>query len=127
MKDLENLFNKSCPSNTPTNKLPVRRKDICDEGWVDVEMQLNRPGPPVMNLPTKPQGLPKLDTLARPDTLFLHQMPYHMTVRVTRKGTLVQGSHQPSLELLASYLKKWTRPMKHDVRKVRKLILLKRR
>jgi len=114
MTDLENLFN-----TTSTKDVPLQSQGIDDEGQADEERPSNREISPKQNLRITPQTLPQLDTLARPDTLFLHQIPYHMTVKMTQSGILVQGSHHPSLELLAGYFSKWTRTLKNDTRKVR--------
>lgn len=114
MTDLENLFN-----TTSTKDVPLQSQGIDDEGQADEERPSNREISPKQNLRITPQTLPQLDALARPDTLFLHQIPYHMTVKMTQSGILVQGSHHPSLELLAGYFSKWTRTLKNDTRKVR--------
>jgi len=54
--------------------------------------------------------LPMLDMLLRPDELFKTTTPYILTLEVkTTEVIVVQGSHQASLELLASYLQKWAK------------------
>ena len=63
--------------------------------------------------PRVSEMLPSLDTLPRPERLFECQMPYHLIVKVLHDGIVVQSSHQPSLELLAAYLKKYTKSMKN--------------
>ncbi|KAG8529608.1 uncharacterized protein KY384_006245 [Bacidia gigantensis] len=53
-----------------------------------------------------PRSLPALDTLARPDILFGSLVPYHMIIDLRSDRLSIQGSHQPSLDLLFRYLKK---------------------
>ena len=69
------------------------------------------------------EGLPSLDALPRPERLFESQLPYHLIVKVLHNGIVVQSSHQPSLELLASYLIKYTKSMKNVSTKVCKAAL----
>ena len=67
-----------------------------------------------------PTALPSLDALTRPETLFDNLQPYYLIVKVLPKEMVVQASHQPSLELLAGYLRKYTRSMKNVTVKVRR-------
>ncbi|MCJ1239859.1 hypothetical protein MMC14_007857 [Varicellaria rhodocarpa] len=64
------------------------------------------------------KSLPALDTLHGPHVLFPQQTPYHITVRSSKTTINIQGSHQPSLELLANYLKKWINTRMVDFRKL---------
>ena len=99
---------------------PVEGTD--DGGWADIKLPSRGRGPLENEQPAIPKSLPHFDTLARPDVLFLDQLPYHMVIKMASKGIVVQGSHHPSLELLASYFTKWTRTMRNDVRKVRSFV-----
>ncbi len=64
--------------------------------------------------------LPSLDTLPRPERLFESLGPNHLIVKLLHNGIVVQSSHQPSLELLAGYLRKYMKSMKNVTVKVRK-------
>ena len=63
--------------------------------------------------------LPSLDALPRPERLFESQLPYHLIVKILHDGMVVQSSHQPSLEILAGYLTKYTKSRKNVSVKVR--------
>ena len=52
--------------------------------------------------------LPQVSMIDRPEE-FLMRPPYFLIVRATDRKVILQGSHQPSLELLADYLKKWAK------------------
>ena len=61
--------------------------------------------------------LPSLESLPRPDELFLHP-PYHLIVAdYGHKKIVVQGSHSPSLHLLGEYMKRWCRLNHQDSRR----------
>lgn len=67
--------------------------------------------------------LPKVETLSRPDILFRDLTPYLLNVTLYSTNKLVvQGTHEPSLQLLSNYLQRW---MKRDHRDVRKVTLRK--
>ena len=94
-----------------------------DEGWTNVTTSLPARSsyePPNQGLA---ESLPDLDSLPRPERLFETTLPYHMIVRIresnVNSGIVVQSSHQPSLELLAAYLTKYTKSMKGVSTKVR--------
>ncbi|KAI1458564.1 hypothetical protein F4805DRAFT_423872 [Annulohypoxylon moriforme] len=53
------------------------------------------------------EAFPDISILPRPDQLIL-KPPYHLAVyNAGRTRVEIQGSHSPTLELLADYLKKW--------------------
>jgi len=62
--------------------------------------------------------LPLVNDLPRPEFLYAQSPPYHIFVRASNQMISVQGSHQPSLELLQDYLKKWTNTMRTDNRRI---------
>ena len=62
--------------------------------------------------------LPNVQSLPRPDELFL-RAPHHLTVSAGHDGVEVQGSHSPSLKVLAEYFKKWCRVNHFDSTAVR--------
>jgi hypothetical protein len=63
--------------------------------------------------------LPSLDALPRPVGLLTSTAPYIMTVTANGKDWMrIDCSHEPSLELLASYLKKWTKAITNDSERV---------
>lgn len=99
---------------------------VNDDDWAKV----NVPGhgtqsshPPTISSPPIPvapriQQLPNIDMLDRPAQLFKSIAPYFLTVDARTSPLLIQGSHQPSLELLAEYLKKWAKTNMGDSLKV---------
>lgn len=66
-----------------------------------------------------PDVLPSIETLARPDILFRSLTPYllHVTLYGVNK-LVVQGTHEPSLQLLSDYLQRWMKRDHRDIRKV---------
>jgi hypothetical protein len=66
-----------------------------------------------------PNDLPSLQTLPRPEILFQTTLPYlmHVSSNGTNKVT-VNGTHEPSLRLLAEYLQRWIKTDPQDIRKV---------
>ncbi|KAF9476949.1 hypothetical protein BDN70DRAFT_934609 [Pholiota conissans] len=58
---------------------------------------------------SKIEDLPPFDIVSRPAKLYKSIAPYVLIVNNTRIPLLIQGSHPPSLEYLAKYLKKWAR------------------
>lgn len=53
----------------------------------------------------KVEFFPRLASLPRPEELFL-QPPYHLTVHKSASNFELQGTHSPSLKLIADYLRK---------------------
>ena len=78
-----------------------------DEDWANVSLPSRTRGQATENIAST--AIPALDELPRPEMLLAAQTPYHMIVKVVHNGMIVQCSHQGSLELLAGYLKKYTR------------------
>ena len=76
--------------------------------------------PPKTTLPTRSKtiALPSLDAMPRPELLMKGCTPYHIVVEAQKDRILVMGSHEPSLDLLHSYLKKWVRNDQHSVANV---------
>ncbi|KDR80202.1 hypothetical protein GALMADRAFT_136727 [Galerina marginata CBS 339.88] len=72
---------------------------------------------PIVPAPTRPRALPTVERLERPAELFKSITPYILTVDATTRQLVIQGSHQPSLELLAAYLKKWAKTNMNDSQK----------
>jgi hypothetical protein len=70
-------------------------------------------------LDSSPDVLPSIETLARPDILFRSLTPYllHVTLYGVNK-LVVQGTHEPSLQLLSDYLQRWMKRDHRDIRKV---------
>ncbi|KAJ7759211.1 hypothetical protein B0H16DRAFT_632359 [Mycena metata] len=91
-----------------------------DEDWADVIVN----APHVVKAPaagsfSEPQvqsvtRLPTLDALARPNELFTGSGPYVLIVDERGPVIVVQCSHEPSLELVSAYLKKWAKPNMND-------------
>ncbi|GAB1310701.1 hypothetical protein MFIFM68171_00911 [Madurella fahalii] len=61
----------------------------------------------------KVEFLPSLASLPRPDLLFL-QPPYYLIMHADNNHIELQGSHSPSLQLIADYLKRWCRVNHND-------------
>lgn len=63
--------------------------------------------------------LPVLDALPRPPGLLTATAPYILTMTANgREWIRIDCSHEPSLELLSAYLKKWTKTNPNDSRRV---------
>lgn len=69
--------------------------------------------------------LPNIRTLERPEDL-MRKPPYHLILTHTQYGKFItiQCSHQPSLELIAEYFKKWTKKNHNQSTKVSALRIL---
>ncbi|KAK0473832.1 hypothetical protein EDD18DRAFT_1396770 [Armillaria luteobubalina] len=59
-------------------------------------------------------ALPVLSSLSRPSDLFMSAVPYILTLSFRNEGLVVYCSHEPTLELLNEYLKKWAKTNAHD-------------
>lgn len=129
--EMESLFKgslldcfKDLSHPTPLVQQPGPRDD-----WADVSVD-TATGTPVVdeNADSKPSSrdvkhyvdtLPSIEMLARPDELLL-KPPYHLTITQTDFTSIeVQGSHSPTLQLLADYLQKWCKTNHQDSRNVR--------
>ncbi|KAK0471337.1 hypothetical protein EDD18DRAFT_1418366 [Armillaria luteobubalina] len=64
-------------------------------------------------------ALPVLSSLSRPSDLFMSAVPYILTLSFRDEGLVVYCSHEPTLELLNEYLKKWAKTNAHDSLRVR--------
>jgi len=117
--DLDSLFTPSTLASDGLN----------DDEWAEVtevETYTSKTQPTIITAPAliqtaAPPTIPKLpaaDTLLRPTELFKTTVPYNLIVDAASSPLTVLGSHQPSLELIASYLKKWTKINAHDSLKV---------
>jgi hypothetical protein len=97
-----------------------------DDGWAEVNVVETRTLPPVstsrsLNPPQTasiPAKLPVVDALSRPTELFKATTPYVLMVDASSLPLNIHGSHEPSLQLLASYLKKWAKTNSNDSLKV---------
>ncbi|CAA7267280.1 unnamed protein product [Cyclocybe aegerita] len=121
-QDLDGLF--LAPGSIATTPLD----DDDREEWAEVTTVETRTAPPGARLlPSKMPGspqpipmastvqrLPTIETLARPTELFRVTPPHTLIVDASTSPLTVQGSHQPSLELLANYLKKWAKIDSND-------------
>jgi hypothetical protein len=129
--DLENLFSKEKQSISKDGAKAMVRED---DDWAELESipdtrsisMSTRPREPE-HVERKPEALPSLLTLARPDILFSTLTPYLMHVSSSGKSNVtVSGTHEPSLRLLAEYLQRWVKQNPQDVRKVSHLAIHKR-
>jgi hypothetical protein len=98
------------------------------DDWADIEVDAATGKTNIVEIPARPaasQGsampkvdyLPDMSSLPRPNDLFL-KPPFHLIVSAGLKEIEVQGSHSPSLQLLAEYFKRWCRVNHQDTRKV---------
>jgi hypothetical protein len=98
------------------------------DDWADIEVDVATGKINTVEVPARPaasQGsampkvdyLPDMSALPRPNDLFL-KPPFHLTVSAGQKEIEIQGSHSPSLQLLAEYFKRWCRVNHQDSRKV---------
>lgn len=117
---------------TPKSKplpLPLRQGagGAAADEWADVKLDTTTGKPEVvekqqtgggahgsLSRTAAVQFLPNVQSLPRPDELFLRP-PYFLTVLPSHGGEIeIQGSHSPSLKFLADYLERWCRVNHHD-------------
>lgn len=101
-----------------------------DDGWADVMDDEDLQSVAVSSsthattIPTQsniPERLPTVDMLPRPGDLLPATTPYIMIIDVLKHNVpsiTVQCSHQPTLELMASYLDKWGKKKHGDMKNV---------
>jgi hypothetical protein len=111
--DFENFFS--------ANSVPAVEGDPAskDEEWADVDETGEAQSIRLKELGSAPDVLPTVETLARPDILFRSLTPYLLNVTLQSANKLVvQGTHEPSLQLLSDYLQRWMKRDHRDIRKV---------
>lgn len=107
--DIEQVFSgKEAPKS---QSAPVG--EILHEDFVDIA-----PATATSKATTRVLSLPTLSTLPRPDNLFPTLLPYTLIVRRTGSGIDIEGSHQPTLELISEYFKRHARKNLNDTRQV---------
>ena len=92
----------------------MNSNEVLDGEWATVTHELPKRNKSSAQTPSG--TMPALETLSRPEVLFKNLAPYHLFLRETHQSVVIQASHQPSLELLYEYLKKWTKTMQNDSR-----------
>ncbi|KAK4454525.1 hypothetical protein QBC34DRAFT_134918 [Podospora aff. communis PSN243] len=111
----------ACFESPKKAELPIRQGGAGDE-WADVELDTTTGKPEVVEKPraqptsrstTTVEFLPNVQSLPRPDELFLRP-PYHLTVLPGHNEIEIQCSHSPTLKVLSEYLKRWCRINHHD-------------
>ncbi|KAM7200216.1 hypothetical protein V8F20_005434 [Naviculisporaceae sp. PSN 640] len=116
---------ESCFDVKAKQELPVEGDLAGADDWADVgveETTSDHRIRPVAAASTQNQSgpsafLPSATSIPRPDELLL-KPPYHLHVRQAGRGQIeIQGSHSPSLKLLADYLKRWCRVNHQDTTK----------
>lgn len=111
--DLENLFSANSAGSIEGESASK------DDEWANVDETGEARSIRLKEVDSDPEMLPAVETLARPDILFRSLTPY--LLNVTLHGTnklVVQGTHEPSLQLLLEYLQRWMKRDHRDVRKV---------
>ncbi|KAK3300695.1 uncharacterized protein B0H64DRAFT_414521 [Chaetomium fimeti] len=103
-------------------QLPESKAVAGADDWEGVELDKTTGKVEVIEAPTRTlasrpelEFMPDVASLPRPDQLFLRP-PYHLTLFPGRQKIEIQGSHSPSLEFLAAYLKRWCRLNHADTR-----------
>ena len=113
--DLEHFFSDSL---VPATEGESSNKD--DE-WANVDEmgEAQSIGIRSKEVESEPDALPAVESLSRPDILFRSLTPYLLNVTLYSTNKLVvQGTHEPSLQLLSGYLQRWMKRDHRDVRKV---------
>jgi hypothetical protein len=110
---LENLF--SADSAPPGEGDPTSK----DDEWANVDETGEAQSIRLNETDSSPDVLPNVETLSRPDILFRSLTPYLLNVTLHSTNKLVvQGTHEPTLQLLSDYLQRWMKRDHRDVRKV---------
>ena len=111
--DFENYFS--------ANPVPAVEGDpeSKDDEWADVDEIGEAQSIRLKEVDSAPDVLPTVETLSRPDILFRSLTPYLLNVTLQSTNKLVvQGTHEPSLQLLSDYLQRWMKRDHRDIRKV---------
>ncbi|KAG8839446.1 hypothetical protein FRC18_010926 [Serendipita sp. 400] len=109
-EDIEQVFIKK-PSATRGEATETIQDDFVDVAPVTRPSGAQRSTPKVLSLPS-------VDVLARPENLFSSILPYTLIVRHTSDGVEIEGSHQPTLQLIHDYFKKYARKNLNDTRQI---------
>jgi hypothetical protein len=126
-KDFENLFTDESQEDewdhieqtTPAGS-GATATIIAGETAVPIQIQVHSQPPPPTHIPTVDR-LPPVDALSRPTTLFPSTAPYILMMTLGQGNEhyiRVDCSHEPSLQLLATYLQKWHKTSPNDSMKV---------
>lgn len=107
LTDLQNIFE-------PNSSAKGAMSQAEETDWATV----NLPGKSKVTEIAASTALPSVHMLARPEVLFASQVPYHMILQISSGGISVQGSHQPSLQLLKEYLERYAKIDRNDSYKV---------
>lgn len=92
--------------------------DWADVGGDAAVAVADKQKPPPSHQPAVVEFLPDPDALPKPDAL-LRKTPYHMLIHVYGSNYIeIQCSHNPTLEVLAKYLKKWVKTDHNKTTKV---------
>jgi hypothetical protein len=101
--DLETVFLDTGKTSTTTPSNGNSGVDVkpATSEWVDV----------VSAAGSKPKilSLPSIETLSRPEILFSSLLPYYVIVNHSGGGIQIEGSHQPTIDLVHAYFQKHTR------------------
>jgi hypothetical protein len=111
--DFENYFS--------ANSVPAAEGDPAskDDEWADIDETGEAQSIRLKEADSAPDALPTVETLARPDILFRSLTPYLLNVTLQSTNKLVvQGTHEPSLQLLSDYMQRWMKRDHRDIRKV---------
>ncbi|KIW89577.1 uncharacterized protein Z519_09733 [Cladophialophora bantiana CBS 173.52] len=129
-EDFESIFDPPTSSSHDQEAVKGHHQIHDDEDWAELESvpetksasisisTTNRVAVPYTPEPNT-DVLPSLETLPRPEILFQTTTPYLMVVSSNGLNKVtVNATHEPSLRLLAEYLKRWIRTDPQDVRKI---------
>ncbi len=130
------------PTEISIKTLPIEKPqpDLPQGDQIDLpnddssEDRLPETAPPALTLPifspisqensvdTRFDGIPSVnDMAAKPTEIFDDLTPYFLVVDAAKIPLRVQASHQASLELIATYLRKWGRVNQNSTLQVRTL------
>ncbi|PVF97456.1 hypothetical protein CPB86DRAFT_785757 [Serendipita vermifera] len=109
-KDLEEAFRDKRTVERPQNI----SEDLKDD-FVDISPT---PTKPTFKSSSRVSSLPQASSLARPENLFSTLVPYTLIVHKTGSGIDIEGTHQPTLELIHEYFKRHSRKNLNDTRQI---------
>ena len=100
--DIEALFLAGGATSSPAPAMVTSMQKVTIADWVDVPSSTSQRIPAVTSLPL-------LNTLSKPESLFSSLLPYFVVVTNSGASIHIQGSHQPTIELVHGYFQMHTR------------------
>jgi hypothetical protein len=100
--DIEALFLTGGTTSSPAPAIVTSMQKVSIADWVDVPSSTSQRVPAVTSLPL-------LNTLSKPESLFSSLLPYFIVVTNSGASIHIQGSHQPTIDLVHGYFQMHTR------------------